>query len=159
LAVGRDHSQLEPAHLLLALLDQQGGTVQPLLGRAGFDVKGMRNELGKQLDSFARIQSPSGDVRMSQELAKLLNLADRYAQKAGDKFVSSETVLVAAMLDKGGELGKLLHQFGDIERLQQAVDTVRGGETVDDADAESHRQALERFTVDLTARAEAGKLD
>src|SRR5690554_6116808 len=159
LAVGRDHNQLEPGHLLLALLNQQSGTVQPLLSRAGFDVKGLRNELGKLLDSYAQIQNPSGDVRMSQELAKLLNLADRLAQKAGDKFVSSESILLAAMQDASTDLGQLLNRFGDMNRLQQSVEAVRGGETVDDADAETHRQALERFTVDLTARAEAGKLD
>src|SRR5690554_897023 len=159
LAVGRDHNQLEPGHLLLALLNQQSGTVQPLLSRAGFDVKGLRNELGKLLDSYAQIQNPSGDVRMSQELAKLLNLADRLAQKAGDKFVSSESILLAAMQDTSTDLGQLLNRFGDMNRLQQSVEAVRGGETVDDADAETHRQALERFTVDLTARAEAGKLD
>ncbi|WP_339898455.1 ATP-dependent chaperone ClpB [uncultured Gilvimarinus sp.] len=159
LAVGRDHSQLEPVHLLLALLDQQGSTVQPLLSQAGFDVKGLRNELNKTLDRQARVQDPSGDVRMSPELGRLLNLADRYAQKAGDKFVSSESLLLATMKDKDSELGKQLAQFGNTERLAQAVEAVRGGETVDDADAEGNRQALDKYTLDLTARAEAGKLD
>ncbi|WP_041522420.1 ATP-dependent chaperone ClpB [Gilvimarinus agarilyticus] len=159
LAVGRDHSQLEPVHLLLALLDQQGSTVQPLLTQAGFDVKGLRNELNKTLDRQARVQDPSGDVRMSPELGRLLNLADRYAQKAGDKFVSSESLLLATMKDKDSELGKQLAQFGNTERLAQAVEAVRGGETVDDADAEGNRQALDKYTLDLTARAEAGKLD
>src|SRR5690554_5270515 len=159
LAVGRDHNQLEPGHLLLALLNQQSGTVQPLLSRAGFDVKGLRNELGKLLDSYAQIQNPSGDVRMSQELAKLLNLADRLAQKAGDKFVSSESILLAAMQDTSTDLGQLLNRFGDATSLEQTVEKVRGGEVVEDADAESNRQALDRYTMDLTARAEAGKLD
>jgi len=159
MAVGRDHSQLEPVHLMLALLDQQNSTVQPLLKQAGFDVKGLRNELNKTLDRLARVQSPSGDVRMSPELARLLNLADRHSQKAGDKFVSSESVLLAAMIDKNCELGQQLAQFGNTERLVQAVETVRGGEVVEDADAESNRQALDRYTMDLTARAEAGKLD
>jgi ATP-dependent Clp protease ATP-binding subunit ClpB len=158
-AVGRDHSQLEPVHLMLALLDQQGSTVQPLLTQAGFDVKGLRNELNKTLDRQARVQSPSGDVRMSPELGRLLNLADRHAQNAGDKFVSSESLLLAAMQDKNCELGKQLAQFGNAERLAQAVEAVRGGETVDDADAEANRQALDKYTLDLTARAEAGKLD
>src|SRR5690554_2411192 len=159
MAVGRDHSQLEPVHLMLALLDQQNSTVQPLLKQAGFDVKGLRNELNKTLDRLARVQSPSGDVRMSPELARLLNLADRHSQKAGDKFVSSESVLLAAMIDKNCELGQQLAQFGNTERLVQAVETVRSGEVVEDADAESNRQALDRYTMDLTARAEAGKLD
>ncbi|WP_049724002.1 ATP-dependent chaperone ClpB [Gilvimarinus polysaccharolyticus] len=159
MAVGRDNNQLEPVHLMLALLDQQSGTVQPLLTQAGFDVKGLRNELKKTLDRLARIQAPSGDVRMSSELGRLLNLADRHAQKAGDKFVSSESFLLATMIDKDCELGKQLAQFGNTERLVQAVEAVRGGETVDDADAEGNRQALDKYTMDLTARAEAGKLD
>ncbi|MDQ2078113.1 ATP-dependent chaperone ClpB [Marinimicrobium sp. ABcell2] len=159
LAVGRDHSQLESFHLLQALLDQQGGAVRPLLAQAGFDVTGVRNALAKALEGLARVQNPTGEVSMSQELGRLLNLADRRAQKGGDKFVSSETLLLAAMLDGDSELGKLLKKFGDPKRLEEAVSKLRGGETVDDADAEGNRQALEKYTLDLTARAEAGKLD
>lgn len=159
LAVGRDHSQLESYHLLQALLDQQGGTARSLLAQAGFNMTGLRNELAKQLENLAKVQNPTGDVGMSQELGRLLNLADRRAQKAGDKFVSSESVLLAAMLDGESQLGKLLKQFGDATSLEQTVEKVRGGETVDDADAEGNRQALEKYTLDLTARAEAGKLD
>ncbi|WP_027330641.1 ATP-dependent chaperone ClpB [Marinimicrobium agarilyticum] len=159
LAVGRDHSQLESYHLLQALLDQQGGTVRSLLAQSGFNMTGLRNELAKQLENLAKVQSPTGEVGMSQELGRLLNLADRRAQKAGDKFVSSESVLLAAMLDGDSALGKLLKQFGDAKSLEQTVEKVRGGETVDNADAEGNRQALEKYTLDLTARAEAGKLD
>ncbi|AFV00668.1 ATP-dependent chaperone ClpB [Simiduia agarivorans] len=159
LAVGRDHPQLEPAHLLLAMLDQQAGTVRPLLAQAGFDVTGLRNELAKKLDGLARIQNPTGDIHMSPELGRLLNLADKHAQKAGDKFISSETVLLAAMEEGSMELGKMLAQFGNVKRLKEAVEKVRGGEKVDSADAEGNRQALDKFTIDLTARAEAGKLD
>ncbi|UTA48846.1 ATP-dependent chaperone ClpB [Simiduia sp. 21SJ11W-1] len=159
LAVGRDHAQLEPAHLLLALLDQQGGMVRPLLAQAGFDVTGLRNELAKRLDHLARIQNPTGDVHMSPELGRLLNLADKHAQKAGDKFISSETLLLAAMEEGSSELAKMLKQFGDVKRLREAVEKVRGGETVESPDAEGNRQALEKFTIDLTARAESGKLD
>ncbi|ROQ17041.1 MULTISPECIES: ATP-dependent chaperone ClpB [Marinimicrobium] len=159
LAVGRDHSQLESYHLLQALLDQQGGTARSLLAQSGFNMTGLRNELAKQLENLAKVQNPTGDVGMSQELGRLLNLADRRAQKAGDKFVSSESVLLAAMLDGESQLGKLLKQFGDATSLEQTVEKVRGGETVDDADAEGNRQALEKYTLDLTARAEAGKLD
>ncbi len=159
LAVGRDHSQLEPSHVLLAMLDQQNGTVRPLLAQAGFDVNGLRNELAKQLDALARVQSPTGDVHMSNEMGRLLNLADKRAQNYGDKFISSEAVLLAAMHDDNSDLGKLLRTFGDFQRLDQAVNTVRAGETVDDADAEGNRQALEKYTIDLTAMAEAGKLD
>ncbi|WP_111643322.1 ATP-dependent chaperone ClpB [Marinimicrobium alkaliphilum] len=159
LAVGRDHAQLEPFHLLQAMLDQQGGTVRPLLSQAGFDVTGLRNALSKALDQLPHIQSPTGDVNMSQELGRVLNLADRRAQKEGDKFVSSESVLLSAMLEGESAFGKLLKEFGDAKRLEQAVEKIRGGETVDNADAEGNRQALEKYTVDLTARAEAGKLD
>lgn len=159
LAVGRDHNQIEPVHLLQAMLDQQGGTVRPLLASAGFDVAGLRNELTKALENLPHIQNPTGDVHMSPELGRLLNLADKHAQKAGDKFISSESFLLSAMRDSGSELGKMLNKFGTAERLQSAVDKVRGGETVDDPEAEGNRQALERYTIDLTARAEAGKLD
>lgn len=158
-AVGRDHSQLEPVHLALAMLEQQGGSVRPLLSAAGFDVPGLRNALRKALDDLPKIQNPTGDVHMSQELGRLLNLADKQAQKQGDKFISSESVLLAALQDANNILGKLLKQFGDPRRLEQAVQKVRGGETVDNPEAEGQRQALDKYTVDLTARAESGKLD
>lgn len=159
LAVGRDHSQIEGAHLLQALLDQQGGAVRPLLASAGFDVPGLRNELKKSLENLPKVQNPTGEVHMSQELARVLNLADKHAQSAGDKFISSESVLLAAMQDKNNSLGKVLNQFGQLERLRSSVEKVRGGDTVDNPDAEGNRQALEKYTIDLTARAEAGKLD
>jgi ATP-dependent Clp protease ATP-binding subunit ClpB len=160
LALGQDHSQLEPAHLLLAMLDQKGaGGVRVLLNQAGFDVAGLRSALTKQLDNFPRIKNPTGEISASQELAKLLNLADRHAQKIGDKFVSSDSVLLMAMTDAGGSVSELLKKHGNMQRLQQAIEKVRGGETVDDADSEGNRQALEKYTIDLTARAEAGKLD
>jgi ATP-dependent Clp protease ATP-binding subunit ClpB len=159
LALGRDHSHLEPLHLLSAMLDQQGGSVRPLLSQAGFDVPGLRNELGKQLNDLPRIQHSTGDVQLSPEMGRLLNLSDKKAQKEGDKFISSESVLLAAMEDGTTSMGKLLKQFGNIDSLKTAIENVRGGETVDDPDAESNRQALEKYTIDLTARAEAGKLD
>lgn len=160
LAVGRDNSQLDVLHLLLAMLEQKGaGSVRLLLGQAGFDVTGLRTALTDALENLPRISNPTGDVAMSQELGRLLNLADRRAQKAGDKFVSSEAVLLAAMNDGDNPAGSLLKKFGDARRLEEAVTRMRGGETVDDADAEGNRQALEKYTVDLTARAEAGKLD
>jgi len=158
-ALGRDHSQIEPAHLLSAMLDQRGGSVRPLLAQAGFDVSGLRNGLAKELDSLARIQNPTGDVHMSQDLVRLFNLADKQSQKAGDKFISSETLLIAALDEGNNALSKLLKAFGDAKRLKTAIEKVRGGETVDDPDAEGNRQALEKYTIDLTARAEAGKLD
>ncbi len=159
LAIGRDHTQLEPAHVLLAMLDQQGGAVRPLLSQAGFDVTGLRNGLAIALDGLARVQSPTGDVHMSAEMGRLLNLSDKKAQDIGDAYISSECVLQAAMSDNNSELGKMLKQYGDAAKLDEAITKVRGGEAVDNPDAEGNRQALDKFTVDLTARAEAGKLD
>lgn len=159
LAVGRDHTQLEPSHVLLAMLDQQGGAVRPLLSQAGFDVAGLRNGLAIALDALARVQNPSGDVHMSPEMGRLLNLADKQAQNNGDAYISSECVLQAAMADSSSEMGKLLKQYGDAAKLDDAIKTVRGGEAVDNPDAEGNRQALDKYTVDLNARAEAGKLD
>ncbi|VUD68305.1 Chaperone protein ClpB [Thalassocella blandensis] len=159
IAVGRDHNQLEPIHVISAMLDQQGGSVRPLLVNAGFNVAGLRNEITKALENLPKIQNPTGDVHMSPETGRLLNLADKHAQNSGDKFISSESLLVAAMKDKSNSVGKLLNNFGDIKRLEQTIQNVRGGETVDDPEAEGNRQALEKFTIDLTARAEAGKLD
>lgn len=159
LAVGRDHSHLEPLHLLSAMLDQQGGSVRPLLSQAGFDVPGLRNELGKELNGLPRIQHATGDVQLSPEMGRLLNLSDKKAQKNGDKFISSESVLLASMEEGSISIGKLLTQFGDKQRLEQAIESIRGGETVDNPDAEENRQALEKYTIDLTAQAESGKLD
>lgn len=159
LAVGRDHTQLEPTHLMLAMLDQQGGAVRPLLAQAGFDVTGVRNALAKALDGLPRVQNPTGEVQMSSELGRLLNLADKQAQKNGDAYISSECFLQAAMGDSSSALGKILKQYGDAQKLNDAVKKVRGGESVDNPEAEGNRQALDKYTIDLTARAEAGKLD
>ena len=159
LAVGRDHNELTPLHLLHAMIDVQGGAVRPLLNQSGFDLPGLRNALTHKLDALPHIENPTGDISMSKDLGRLLNLADKYSQKIGDSFVTSESVLIAAMLDKNTVLGKLLAEFGQIERLKNAIESVRGGETVDDADAEGKRQALDKFTIDLTAQAESGKLD
>lgn len=160
LAVGRDHSQLEPTHMLFAMLEQKGaGSVRLLLSQAGFDVAGLREALSKKLDALPSIKNPTGEVGMSPEMGRLLNLADRYAQKIDDKFVSSDTVLLVAMKDPQCSINEFLKQFGNEQRLQQAIEKVRGGEKVEDADSEGNRQALEKYTVDLTARAESGKLD
>ncbi|MFL0810789.1 MAG: ATP-dependent chaperone ClpB [Agarilytica sp.] len=159
IAVGQDNPNLESPHVLQAMLDQQGGSVRPLLANAGFDVPGLRNALKKALETLPKIQNPTGDVHMSADMGRLLNLADKHAQEAGDAFISSESLLLAALKDKKTAIGKLLAQFGSFEQLKSAVDQVRGGETVDDPEAEGNRQALEKYTIDLTARAEAGKLD
>ncbi|HEX8596883.1 MAG TPA: ATP-dependent chaperone ClpB [Pseudomonas sp.] len=159
LAVGLDHPAIEPAHLMQALLEQQGGTIKPLLMQVGFDVNSLRKELSKELDQLPKIQNPTGDVNMSQDLARLLNQADRLAQQKGDQFISSELVLLAAM-DENSKMGKLLLGQGVSKKaLENAINNLRGGAAVNDANVEESRQALDKYTVDLTKRAEEGKLD
>ncbi len=159
IAVGRDHNFIEPTHLLLALLDQSGGSVRPLLAQAGVEVSYVRNELLKHLDRMPQIANHDGDVHMSNDLGRLLNLADKLAQKRKDQFISSELFLLAAFDDKG-ELGRILRDSGvSREQLEKTIDQVRGGESVNDPNSEDQRQALERFTIDLTQRAESGDLD
>ncbi|AZE76612.1 ATP-dependent chaperone ClpB [Pseudomonas synxantha] len=159
LAVGLDHPAIEPAHLMQALLEQQGGSIKPLLMQVGFDVNSLRKELSKELDQLPKIQNPTGDVNMSQDLARLLNQADRLAQQKGDQFISSELVLLAAM-DDSSKLGKLLLGQGVSKKaLENAINNLRGGEAVNDPNHEESRQALDKYTVDLTKRAEEGKLD
>ncbi|MBA1202581.1 ATP-dependent chaperone ClpB [Pseudomonas capeferrum] len=159
LAVGMDHPAIEPLHLLQALIEQQGGSIKPLLMQVGFDINGLRKALTKELDQLPKIQNPTGDVNMSQDLARLLNQADRLAQQKGDQFISSELVLLAAM-DENSKLGKLLLGQGVSKKaLENAISNLRGGEAVNDPNAEESRQALDKYTVDLTKRAEEGKLD
>ena len=159
LAVGMDHPAIEPAHLMQALIDQQGGSIKPLLMQVGFDVPSLRTALSKELDQLPKIQNPTGDVNMSQDLARLLNQADRLAQQKGDQFISSELVLLAAM-DENSKLGKLLLSQGVSKKaLENAISNLRGGEAVNDPNAEESRQALDKYTIDLTKRAEEGKLD
>ncbi|MBF7142946.1 MULTISPECIES: ATP-dependent chaperone ClpB [Pseudomonas] len=159
LAVGLDHPAIEPAHLLQALIDQQGGSIKPLLMQVGFDVGALRKELAKELDRLPKIQNPTGDVNMSPDLARVLNQADRLAQQKGDQFISSELVLLGAM-DENTKIGKLLLAQGVSKKaLENAINNLRGGEAVNDSNAEESRKALEKYTVDLTKRAEEGKLD
>ncbi|WP_207061733.1 ATP-dependent chaperone ClpB [Motiliproteus sp. SC1-56] len=159
LAVGRDHNLIEPVHLAYALLEQKGGSIKPLLGQAGFDVDKLRRGMEKILDGLATVQHPDGEVSMSPALGKVLNLADKYAQQRKDQYISSEMVMLGAMEDKG-PLGDLMRASGgSLESLKAAIDKVRGGQSVGDPNAEESRQALERFTIDLTARAASGKLD
>jgi len=159
LAVGLDHAAIEPLHLMQALLEQQGGSIKPLLMQVGFDVNSLRLALGKELDQLGKIQNPSGDVNLSQDLARLLNQADRLSQQKGDQFISSELVLLAAM-DENTRLGKLLLGQGVSRKaLENAVTNLRGGDAVNDPNVEENRQALDKYTVDLTKRAEEGKLD
>lgn len=160
IALGQDHNQLDTSHLLLAMIDQKGAaSVRSLLSQAGFDVAGLRAAISDIVDKLPQIKNPTGDVTMSPDLIKLLNLADRHAQKVGDKFVSSDSVLLVLVNEMQGPVAEQMKKFGNAQRLQQAVEKVRGGEKVEDADSESNRQALEKYTIDLTARAEQGKLD
>jgi len=159
LAVGRDHNAIETIHLLLALLNQQGGSVVPLIKQAGAEPGRLRQALTQELENLPEVQGGNGDVGVSQSLGRLLNVADKLSQQRKDQFISSELVLLAA-LDDSGSAGRILKEQGvRKEALEKAIDQVRGGESVQDAGAEENRQALEKYTIDLTQRAEDGKLD
>ncbi|KLJ00132.1 ATP-dependent chaperone ClpB [Luteimonas sp. FCS-9] len=159
LAVGRDHNFIEPAHLLLALLDQQGGGTRPLLGQAGVNVPVLRERLTEALERMPKVTGQAGQLSVGNDLSRLPNVTDKLAQQRGDAFIASELFVLAA-LDDGGDAGKALKAAGaDKARLEAAIAKVRGGESVQDENAEDARQALEKYTIDLTARAESGKLD
>ena len=159
LAVGRDHNLIEPAHLLLALLDQSGGSTTPLLSQAGVNVPVLRERLAEALDRLPKVSGQAGNLSVGNDLARLLNLTDKLAQQRGDAFIATELFVLAALED-GGEVGRALKSAGaDKARLEAAIDKLRGGESVQSEAAEDQRQALEKYTIDLTARAESGKLD
>ncbi len=159
LAVGRDHQFIEPAHLLAALLDQEGGAVRPLLAQAGVNVQLLRSQLNQALDRLPQVEGAGGDVQISNALSRLLNLTDKLAQQRKDAYISSELFVLAALEDKG-ELGTLLRQAGANQALlEHGVAALRGGQKVDDQNAEDQRKALDKYTIDLTERAEQGKLD
>ena len=159
LAVGRDHNLIGPAHLLLALLDQQGGGTRPLLAQAGVNVADLRLRLAEALDTLPKVSGQAGTVSVGNDLSRLLNVTDKLAQQRGDAFIASELFLLAA-LDDSGTTGKALKAAGaNRSKLEAAIDKLRGGEKVTDENAEEARQALEKYTIDLTARAESGKLD
>ena len=159
LAVGNDHQFIEATHLLIAMLDQQGASVRHLLQLAGVNVNQLRSSLGEALDRLPTVEGASGDVQLSSDLGRLLNVADKLAQKRGDAYISSELFVLAASDDKG-QAAKMLQQAGASKSLlEKAIDDVRGGEAVTDQNAEENRQALEKYSIDLTERAEQGKLD
>src|SRR5579864_3624546 len=158
LAVGRDHQSLEPAHVMLALLDGSGGSVRPLLMKAGADVNKLRAGLLGILDGLPRVEGTPGEVHVSNDLNRVLNVTDKLAQQRGDQYISSELFVLAAFEDR--TLAKLFKDSGVVRgAVEKAIDEVRGGEKVQDPNAEESRQALEKYTVDLTARASSGKLD
>ena len=159
LAIGKDNQYIEPVHLLSALLNQQDGSIAPILTASGVNVALLRNELNNELNKLPQVSGNGGDVQISRQLLNLLNLCDKLAQQNKDKFISSELFLLA-LLEERSALSNILVQCGaDKARVSQAIQQIRGGQNVNDQNAEESRQALEKYTIDLTARAESGKLD
>ncbi len=160
LALGKDHQFIEPTHLLIALLDQEGGVARSMLAQAGVNVNLLRSHLGDAVDSMASVSGgDAGDIHISNDLAKLLNATDKLAQKRNDQYISSDLFLLALMDDKG-KSGSILRETGaNKEAVQLAIDNIRGGQSVDDPNAEDQREALKKYTIDLTERAEQGKID
>ena len=159
LAIGKDNQFIEPVHLLSALLNQQDGSVAPILTASGVNVATLRNELNNELAKLPQVSGNGGDVQLSRQLLNLLNLCDKLAQQRQDKFISSELFLLAALEEKGA-VSEILKKCGaKKDQILQAIDHIRGGQNVNDQNAEESRQALEKYTIDLTARAESGKLD
>jgi ATP-dependent Clp protease ATP-binding subunit ClpB len=159
IALGQNHQFIEPIHLMLALINQTNSAVIPLLKSAGIDVQSLRQQIKVAIDALAQVEGSGGDVRLSQTSIKTLNICDKLARKMSDKFIASELFVLAAIEQKG-VLGQILKSLGaDEKRLLAAIEHIRGGKSVDDTNAESTRQALEKYTVDLTERALDGKLD
>ena len=159
LALGRDHQYIEPVHLMTAMLNQQGGSVRPLLDQANINVNALRSALSQAIERLPRIEGIGGDVQLSKDSGILLNLCDKIAQQRKDEYITSEIFVLAALQDKGrlGEIFKSLNITK--EAIETAIDDMRGGQKVTDPNAEDVRQALEKYTTDLTERAEQGKLD
>ena len=159
LAVGRDHQFIEPAHVMVALLDQQGGSVRGLLTKAGVNTNLLRSQLGDAVDRLAKVEGAGGEVHISNDLSRLFNITDKLAQKRDDQYISSELFVLAVMDDKSPLLN-IMQQAGAVRgAIEKAIDDLRGGQQVNDPNAEDTRQALEKYTIDLTERAEQGKLD
>ncbi|MGN6237512.1 ATP-dependent chaperone ClpB [Dyella sp.] len=159
LAVGRDNNMLEPVHVMAALLDQQGGSTGPLLTQAQVNVPALRQRVGEMLERLPQVRGQEGNINVGNDLSRLLNLTDKLAQQRGDQFIASELFVLAALEDKG-ELGGALKAAGAQKAaIEAAIEKLRGGEKVQSENAEEQRQALEKYCIDLTARAESGKLD
>ncbi len=159
LALGRDHQYIEPVHLMVSLLNQDSGTVRPLLTMLDVDVMQLRSKLSEMLDRLPKVSGIGGDVQLSSAMGTVFNMCDKVAQKRQDSYISSEIFLLAAVEDKG-TLGQLFKEMGLTEKkVSQAIEQIRGGQKVDDPNAEDKRQALDKFTIDLTERAEQGRLD
>jgi ATP-dependent Clp protease ATP-binding subunit ClpB len=159
LALGQDNPFIEPQHVLMALLNQEDGGTASLLAKAGVNLGALKADLQKSLQRLPKVEGTGGEITLSRDLVNLLNLTDKEAQKRGDQYIASELFLLALTEDKG-ETGRLFKQHGaNRQALEQAIQTVRGGASVENPEAESQRQALERYTLDLTERARRGKLD
>ncbi|MFT5425831.1 MAG: ATP-dependent Clp protease ATP-binding subunit ClpB [Gammaproteobacteria bacterium] len=159
LAIGRDHQFIEPLHAMIALLDQEGGSLRHILNSSGINTNLLRSQLGNALDKLPQVSGSGGEVHISKDLDRLLNLTDKYAQQRNDQYISSELFALAAIEDKG-ELGRLMKSCGaNQQSIESAINDVRDGQNVTDPNAEENRQALEKYTIDLTERAEQGKLD
>jgi ATP-dependent Clp protease ATP-binding subunit ClpB len=159
LAVGRDHQFIEPVHLMISLLDQDGGSVRHLLAQADVNINRLRSQLGEALDRLPQVEGAPGEVHVSNDLSRLLNVTDKLAQKRKDDYISSELFVLAALEDRGA-LGEILRRAGvRKEAVEKAIESMRGGQTINDPNAEEQRQALEKYTIDVTERAEQGKLD
>lgn len=159
IALGRDHQYIEPVHLMTALLNQQGGSVRPLFDTANVNVNSLRSSLSEAIERLPRVDGIGGDVQLSKDSVVLLNMSDKIAQKRKDQFISSE-IFVLAALEDSGKLGEILKQLATTKsQIEIAIETMRGGQKVTDQNAEDVRQALDKFTTDLTEMAEQGKLD
>ena len=159
LAVGLDHQLIEPDHVMVALLDQEGGSMRHLLTRAGLKVNALRSQLGERLDNLPRVSGAPGEVNLSNDTIKILTVTDKLAQKRDDQYIASELFVLAAM-DVKGPVADILKQTGaNRDAIEKAIDDMRGGEQVNDPNAEESREALEKYTIDLTERAEQSKLD
>src|SRR5210317_1722209 len=159
LAVGMDHQLIEPEHVMVALLDQEGGSIRHLLTRAGVKVNALRSQLGERLDALPRVSGAAGEITLSNDTIKTLTVTDKLAQKRDDQYIASELFVLAAM-DVKGPVADILKQTGaNRDAIEKAVEELRGGEQVNDPNAEESRQALDKYTIDLTERAEQSKLD
>jgi ATP-dependent Clp protease ATP-binding subunit ClpB len=162
LALGRDQQFIEPIHVMTALLDQEGGSLRHILNTSGMNTNLLRSQLGNALENLEKLPQVSGaegEVHISKDLDRLLNLTDKYAQKRNDQYISSELFALAAIEDKG-ELGRLMQSCGaNKQSIENAINDIRDGQNINDPNAEENRQALEKYTIDLTERAEQGKLD
>jgi ATP-dependent Clp protease ATP-binding subunit ClpB len=159
IALAYDNQFIEPIHVMKALLEQDSGSVRPLLKQAGVNVSALEAKLLESLENLPKVQGAKGELHLSQEVDSLLNVTEKLAQEKGDAYISSEWFVLAAVQDKG-KLGSIFKSIGAQEKaIKTAIENIRGGEKVDNPEAEGQRQALEKYTVDLTARAEQGKLD